>query len=385
MLYHNNGGKTWWVMFRDPRRPGKFIRKSTGTTVLAEARSIERAEHLAVKRQITEEQLKSVFDAIFGKTRLKPGLPIAQVWREYEKFLSRKDRQPGAKMVRDRKRCLDEFITWSQENFPVEMAEDVSFDCALEYADYLKKKRNLKDKSRKEYIANLSTIWNGISVLHQDVRNPWKEVRPSVRDGVRHGAFTREQEQAILEAARNCPVPHWYEASLIARWTGLRKHDVALLEWKDVDLERGIIATKPIKTQGYDIKVEVPMVQELWDTMRRLYRKGRKYVLPDFAAVYPKSPEQYEFSSVLAAAGVDDPTLTFHSWRHTFRTRLAEAGVSSDLAKRLGGWTQDVTVQRYDHADKTDEIRQAIASTSAALPSSGASRGVPRDRRKPYR
>ena len=45
--------------------------------------------------------------------------------------------------------------------------------------------------------------------------------------------------------------------------------------------------------------------------------------------------------------------------------KLAEAGVSNDLAKRLGGWTQDATVQRYDHADKTEEIRQALESTSA--------------------
>lgn len=366
MLYHNNGGKTWWVMFRDPLKPGKFIRKSTGTSVLSEARSIERAEHLAIKRQITEEQLKGVFDAIFGKNRLKVGLPIVQVWAEYEKFMRRKDRQPGEKMIRDRKRNLDEFIKWSKDSFPLEMAEDVTFDCALEYADHLKK-RGLKDKSRKEYISNLSTIWNGIGAM-RDIRNPWKDVRPSVRDGVRHGAFTREQEKAILDAARKCPVPHWYEASLIARWTGLRKHDVAMLEWKDVDLEKGVIRTEPIKTQGYDISVEVPMVPELWDTMRRLYRKRRRYVLPDFAEAYPKAPEKYEFSSVLAAAGVDDDTLSFHSWRHTFRTRLAEAGVSSDLAKRLGGWTQDVTVQRYDHADKTEEIRQALESTSAALP-----------------
>ena len=53
----------------------------------------------------------------------------------------------------------------------------------------------------------------------------------------------------------------------------------------------------------------------------------------------------------------------FRRWRKL--TRLAEAGVSSDLAKRLGGWTQDATVQRYDHADKTEEIRRALESTSS--------------------
>jgi integrase len=49
------------------------------------------------------------------------------------------------------------------------------------------------------------------------------------------------------------------------------------------------------------------------------------------------------FKDVLAKAGIKEGGHTFHSWRHTFRTRLSEAGVSDDLAKRLGGWTEDAT------------------------------------------
>lgn len=381
MLYHNNGGKTWWVMFRDPRRPGKFIRKSTGTEVLAEARSIERAEHLAIKRHITEEQLKDVFSTIFGDSR-KPVLSLDQIWPLYQKFISRRDRKPGANLIKQRKKNLDDFIAWSSKEYPLESAEDITFDCAMAYADFLKRKSGLKDKSRKEYIGNLSTIWNAIGAFH-DVKNPWKNVQPAVRDGTRHASFTREQESAVLAAAKSSAVPHWYEACLIARWTGLRKHDVVMLEWKDVDLEKGVVKTKPIKTQGYDISVEVPMVAVLRDALRKIYAKNRKYVLPEFARAYPGDPDDCTFASILKAAGVADPTITFHSWRHTFRTRLAEAGVSSDLAKKLGGWTQDATAQRYDHADKTEEIRRALESTSAALPSSGVFRGVPRVRHTP--
>jgi integrase len=52
--------------------------------------------------------------------------------------------------------------------------------------------------------------------------------------------------------------------------------------------------------------------------------------------------------------------MTFHSWRLTFRTRLSEAGVSDDLAKRLGGWIEDATAARYDHAERIAELREAI-------------------------
>ena len=66
------------------------------------------------------------------------------------------------------------------------------------------------------------------------------------------------------------------------------------------------------------------------------------------------------FAEVLKTAKVDDDHYIFHSWRHTFRTRLSEAGVSDDLAKRLGGWAEDATAARYDHAERVEELRAAV-------------------------
>ena len=64
--------------------------------------------------------------------------------------------------------------------------------------------------------------------------------------------------------------------------------------------------------------------------------------------------------AVLKRAGVSDSVaiLDFHCWRHTFRTLLAAAGVPQDVAKKLGGWTQDATAARYDH--DTTQARAAI-------------------------
>jgi hypothetical protein len=39
---------------------------------------------------------------------------------------------------------------------------------------------------------------------------------------------------------------------------------------------------------------------------------------------------------------------------------LSEAGVSDDLAKRLGGWMEDATAARYDHAEHVEELRAAV-------------------------
>jgi len=65
------------------------------------------------------------------------------------------------------------------------------------------------------------------------------------------------------------------------------------------------------------------------------------------------------FASILERAGVKGD-YTFHSWRHTFRTRLSEAGVSAEAAKRLGGWTVDATAEHYNHDMMIGELRKAI-------------------------
>lgn len=54
-------------------------------------------------------------------------------------------------------------------------------------------------------------------------------------------------------------------------------------------------------------------------------------------------------AAILRAAGVSGGHTTFHSWRHTFRTRLSEAGAPQEIAMALGGWTQAATAGLYSH------------------------------------
>ena len=40
--------------------------------------------------------------------------------------------------------------------------------------------------------------------------------------------------------------------------------------------------------------------------------------------------------------------------------------MSDDLAKRLGGWTEDATAARYDHAERVEELRAAVEKAKSA-------------------
>ena len=51
--------------------------------------------------------------------------------------------------------------------------------------------------------------------------------------------------------------------------------------------------------------------------------------------------------------------------RHTFASRLADAGVSTELIKKMGGWTQTATALLYQHSDRLGELREAIRAVEA--------------------
>ena len=69
---------------------------------------------------------------------------------------------------------------------------------------------------------------------------------------------------------------------------------------------------------------------------------------------------EINFKEVLDAAGVTGDGYTFHSWRHTMRSRLGEAGADMETAKRLLGHTSDAMSLHYDHAEHLDELRAAV-------------------------
>ena len=90
------------------------------------------------------------------------------------------------------------------------------------------------------------------------------------------------------------------------------------------------------------------------------------YVLPLHAQLYGNGSESaykaLNFKEVMDAAGVSGPGYTFHSWRHTMRSRLADAGADIQTAKLLLGHTSDAMSLHYDHAEHLDELRAAVTA-----------------------
>jgi len=354
-LYKQDESQFWWIQIYGPDR--KRIRKSTGTADKDKALAIEHTFKMAFAGTTTADKLHSLLDTLCG-TRSE-GLALNDVWLTYERWLEAANKKLNPMTLRIRRNECKRFAKWAAESYPAaNTAEKVNRACVLAFAQYLAKE-GMSGKTRKNFLADLGTIWECLRMERDNVTNCWNLVQVDVSDSERGKPFTREQEAEILKAAKT--VGHdWYEASMVARHTGLRYSDIARIKTAAVNIEKGEIRMRPIKTKRFGIDITSPINSALMPVMEALVKRGGEYLFPEHAAAYPRFDKVSPFRDVLEAAKVTTEGHTFHSWRHTFRTRLSEAGVSDDLAKRLGGWTEDATAARYDHAERVEELRAAV-------------------------
>lgn len=354
-IYKQRGSRFYWVSIYIPGSGNKSIRRSTGTEDKVKAQAIAETMRLALHRKAPADRLHALIDALMGEEG-KPVMPLSGAWAEYERMRAIGGRKVEPKTLNQRRRAVERFLAWTTENRPaVKALGDVGRGTAQDYAATLIES-GAASKTRKNLISELATVWKELSAVH-GIKNPWPGVVPAVNDAKRGKAFTREEEAAILKAADQAG-HDWGVISRLARCTGLRYGDIARLTQDSVDRTARALRLAPSKTSRHGIAVLLPLPVAILDALPT----APGPLFPEHAKCLPHQFWVYPYSKVLAAACVGGLGYTFHSWRHTFRTRLAEAGVSDDLAKKLGGWTQDATAARYDHATRLEELRTAVES-----------------------
>ena len=140
------------------------------------------------------------------------------------------------------------------------------------------------------------------------------------------------------------------------------------MKWSEIDLAQGIIHRKPLKTEKYGIAVTLPITEPIREALEASegfadHDNGDGWVFPLHGALYGRRGKNVQallnFREVLDEAEIDGD-YTFHSWRHTAATRLAESGVGVETRKRILGHRRDETAERYDHDTHIEEVRAAM-------------------------
>lgn len=184
--------------------------------------------------------------------------------------------------------------------------------------------------------------------------NPVKRVRKErVNNSIERWLALDEEKRLLGVSAK------WLQEIIIfAIHTGMRQSEILNLKWSDVDMERRTLTISEQKNGGVDT---LPLNETVMGVLGE--RQGQRLSQCDY--VFPSNVQTRmnnrnlirAFEIATERAGV--LKFRFHDLRHTFATRLVQAGVGIYDVQRLGRWKSALMVMRYAHHN-SESLRPSI-------------------------
>ena len=209
------------------------------------------------------------------------------------------------------------------------------------------------------YLALLKAVLNKAvewSLLRENRLKKFKRLKS---DRSRQVRFLNDDEiQLVLKAAN----PYARKVILIFLYTGLRRSELAFLEWKDVDFANSLVHVQSKPEFGFHPKSykprSIPMCDNLRNLLMDLPQAGR-FVFDDGQNQPLQSPNAY-YKMVTRAykkAGIEGANL--HTLRHTFASHLIMKGVDPRTVQEYLGHSSIQITEKYSHLSKNHK-REAI-------------------------
>jgi integrase len=353
-IFKQAQSRFWWIsIYTGKGKPRKYI--PTGTENEHVARAMESNLKAAMRGNLPRTRFMQAVDAVMGWDESgAAGLPVSDLWTVY---LQTKPRA-GSDTIRRRRYLSEAFCKWIAAECPsVRFLHDVTPQHACAFADQLATSGNGKTQNNR--IGNLKTVFSAVAARANLRSNPFSFVGRADQSDARHGrAFTPEEQIALLAECKKAG-RQWYEISMTSLYTGLRLIDLANLQWSEIKPDH--IALTPSKTARHGITVRIPLHPKIRTLLDAMPRTGSA-VFTELNRFYLNGRKKSGYMDIIAKAKIkpNGAVLSFHCWRHTFRTRLAAAAVPQEIAMKLGGWTNESTAEIYNH-DFT-QLTKAIES-----------------------
>jgi integrase len=196
--------------------------------------------------------------------------------------------------------------------------------------------------------------------------NPVQAVDPLGGQQEQREPFTDDQVRLLIRQADNA----WRGMILFGYYTGIRIHDAANLTWGNIDLDAHTLTfaeSKTARRKRGNKQTTVYLHPEVLAWLGQ-QRKGIAKS-PLFPTLKGKASGttmglSVQFAKLMKACSIAVPMgekkkgkgrqlrkLSFHSLRHTFISRLANAEVSADVRMAMSGHSSDDIHRRYVHLD----------------------------------
>jgi integrase len=184
--------------------------------------------------------------------------------------------------------------------------------------------------------------------------NPIRKVKKERTNNAIERWLTVEEEDRLLKVAAK-----WLQEIIVfAINTGLRQSEILDLKWSQVDMERKTIIILEQKNRCVDT---LPLNENAIGVLK----ERQKHRLSQCDFVFPSnngtrmSNRNLFRAFGIAADRAKVNNFRFHDLRHTFATRLVQAGVGIYEVQRLGRWKNTSMVMRYAHHN-SESLRSSI-------------------------
>ena len=217
-----------------------------------------------------------------------------------------------------------------------------------------------RELSRERYLSadELARLGEALRVA-ETVGLRWR----APTDEFRSKHLAKEENQRTLFA------PQVTLAFRLLLFTGARLREILNLEWRHVDLERGVLLLPDSKTGRKTIVLSAAALELL----RACERTG-EFVIPGAGGDKPRSDLKKPWRAIQRHAGLDD--VRIYDLRHTFASIGAGASLGLPIVGKLLGHSQPATTARYAHLD-ADPLRRASNVIGDRLAAALAGRDPP--------
>jgi integrase len=317
-------GDVWWSYFY---RDGVRHQYSTGTTNRRKAETVE----AKLKEEINDQRFQLV--------EADPNMTFGELTARFT----------GSGSVRPHHLYHLKFLLPFFEQFPV-------LRITKSLADEFRQKRHSYNPAIKDATINrdLSTLRH---ILYWAVdeqlltANPLARMKMARERRIRSQVLSVAEENLLLAAAKD----HLHTMTLMALSTGMRRGEITSQRWEDLDFSQKVLFVTRSKTPEGESR-EIPLTERLHEYL--LQRRKETGLVIDFRG-RPVRIIKRTWKTALKNSGIRH--VRFHDLRHTFNTRLMEAGVLQEIRMALMGHSPGSKVHAtYTHIELPVK-RQAIA------------------------
>ena len=314
-------GRIWWA---DYRNNGKRVQESTDTANRREAEKFLALRVSEVERGVYVKHVR---------------VPLSQLWEKYLPYAKAHKRswKRDVQMFGHLQNFLGKTVLGDIDPLKVEEYQQhrVQEVCPATVN---------RETALLKHMLNMGERWS----MYRGP-NPVRLVKFLQENNLKFQTLSEDEERSLL----SCSPPYLRELILFACNTGFRSGEIFNLKWEDVDLDARRMTPMIRKTRK---PLEVPINDTAHDILvSRDAVKHGPYVFYNPATGDRFYDLKLGLKGALQRAGLSG--VTWHTFRHTFASRLTRKGVDLVTVKELLGHSTVTVTMRYAHSNHDTKLR----------------------------